>query len=136
MQETAVLDVRALPWRPRAPVRRADTLRDSFDPLAGFDDIGGVLIGLALWLLIIIAAPLISLVLAAALFSIELPIVLLLGLLLAVIRFTGLIPWTVVIVNHATGEERRETYRALWVAAARIRAINTDRRVTVRWAWS
>jgi ABC-type transport system involved in multi-copper enzyme maturation permease subunit len=115
---------------------KADSLRDKIDPLSGMDDINGVLIGLALWLLIIIAAPLIVLVLAGALLSIEIPIVVALGSLLALIRFTGLIPWTVVIVDQVTGEERREPYRNLWRAADRVRAINTDRRIKVRWAWS
>jgi hypothetical protein len=42
----------------------------------------------------------------------------------------------VVIVDQVTGEERRETYRNLWRAARRIRSVNSDRRVKVRWAWS
>ena len=100
------------------------------------DDLQGVILGLALWLVIIIAAPLIVLVLAAGLLSIELPIVVALGLFLLVIRFSGLLPWMVVIVDQVTGEERRETYRNLWRAARRIRSVNSDRRVKVRWAWS
>lgn len=135
MLETALLDVRVLPWRPRARVMKPETLRDNADPFMAVDDLQGVVLGLALWLVIIIAAPLIVLVLAAGLLSIELPIVLALGLILLVVRFTGLLPWMVVIVDQVTGDERRETYRNLWRAARRIRTVNSDRRVKVRWAW-
>ena len=135
MLESALLDVRVLPWRPRARVMKPDTLRETADPCIPADDIAGVVLGLALWLLIILAAPLIVLVLAAGLLSVELPIVLALGLILLVVRFTGLLPWTVLIVHQVSGEERRESYRALWRAVRRIRAINHDRRVKVRWAW-
>jgi hypothetical protein len=114
---------------------KADTLRDTADPFMAVDDVQGVILGLALWLVIITAAPLIVLVLAAGLFSIELPIVVALGLLLLVFRFAGFLPWMVVKVDQVTGEERRETYRTLWRAARRIRSVNSDRRVKVRWAW-
>jgi len=134
--ETAFLDVRVLPWRPRARVLKPDTLRDNTDPF--FDlDIEGFVIGIALWLLIIVAAPLIVLVLAVLLFSVELPIVIVLAGILVVVRFTGLVPWTVVIVDAVGGgEEKTERYRLLWRAIGRIRAVNSDRRVKVRWAWA
>ena len=135
MLETALLDVRVLPWRPRARVMKPATLRDNADPFVAVDDLQGVVLGLALWLVIIIAAPLIVLVLAAGLLSIELPIVLVLGLILLLVRFAGLVPWTVVIVDQVTGDERRESYRNLGQAARRIRAVNSGRRVKVRWAW-
>lgn len=135
MLETALLDVRVLPWRPRARVMNPETLRDNADPFMAIDDLQGVVLGLALWLVIIIAAPLIVLVLAAGLLSVELPGVLVLGLILLVVRFAGLLPWTVVIVDQVTGDERRESYRNLVRAARRIRAVNSDRRVKVRWAW-
>ena len=133
--ETALLDVRVLPWRPRARVMSPDTLRENADPFLPDDDIAGVVLGLALWLAIIVTAPLLVLLLAAGLLSIELPVVLALAVLLGVVRFTGVIPWTVVVVDRVTGGERQESYRSLWRAARRIRAINTDRRVRVRWAW-
>lgn len=133
--ETALLDVRVLPWRPRARVMKPETLRDNADPFMAIDDLEGVVLGLALWLVIIIAAPLIVLVLAAGLLSVELPIVIALGLILLVVRFAGLLPWTVVIVDQVTGDEQRESYRNLLLAARRIRAVNSDRRVKVRWAW-
>ena len=134
--ETALLDVRVLPWRPRARVMQADTLRENADPFVAVDDLAGVVLGLALWLAIIIAAPLIVLVLAAGLFSVELPIVVAVAVLLGAARFTGLIPWTVVIHDPITGDERRESYRSIWREVARIRGINSDRRVKVRWAWA
>ena len=136
--ETAMLDVRVFPWRPRARVMQPDTLRDAVSGAGDFvpgDDLQGIVIGLTLWLVIIIAAPLIVLVLAAGLFSIELPIIVGLAVLLVVARFAGLIPWTVVIFDSASGDERRESYRSIWRATARIRGINADRHVKVRWAW-
>ena len=137
LAETAVLDVRVLPWRPRKRMLNPDALRDNADTVAfAGDDLGGILLGLALWVFIIIAAPLLVLVLAAGLFSIELPIVVLMAILLGVARFAGLIPWSVVIINPATGEERRESYRSIWRATARIRGINHNRKVRVRWAWA
>ncbi len=134
MLESALLDVRVLPWRPRARVMKPGTLRE-VDPLTIGDDLEGLVFGLALWLVIIIAAPLIVLVLAAGLLSVELPVVLTIGLGLLVVRFTGLLPWTVVIIDQIRGDERRESYRNLWRAARRIRDINHDRRINVRWAW-
>jgi hypothetical protein len=134
--ETALLDVRVMPWRPRRRVLDPDRLRENADPLAAVDDLPGVVIALALWLLIVIAAPLVVLVLAVGLLSVELPLALGLGLVLVVVRFTGLLPWTVVIVDHVGGHERRESYRNLLSALRRIRAVNGDRRVRVRWAWA
>jgi hypothetical protein len=114
---------------------QADTLRSNADPFCAFDDLQGVVVGLALWLVVIIAAPLIVLVLAAVLFSVELPVVVVLGALLLLIRFTGLVPWQVLAIDQVTGEERREAYRNLWNAAERVRSLNSDRRVRVRLAW-
>lgn len=137
MLETALLDVRVFPWRPRARVMKPATLRENADPsLWDFDSVEGVVIGLALWLAILVAAPLVVLVLAAGLFSVELPLVLALAVLLVVARFTGLIPWTVVVLDKVSGEERTERFRNLWTATRRIRSLNHDRRVNVRWAWA
>lgn len=135
MLESALIDVRVLPWRPRARVMEPDTLRVNVDPFSAFDDLQGVVVGLVLWLVVIIAAPVIVLVLAAGLFSVEVPIVVALGVLLLMIRFTGLMPWQVLILDQITGAERRESYRNLWRAARRVRSLNSDRRVKVRWAW-
>ena len=58
-----------------------------------------------------------------------------LALLLVLMRLAGLIPWTVDILDGLTGDEQRESYRTIWRAVARVRNVNTDRRVDVRWAW-
>jgi hypothetical protein len=135
--ESAFLDVRVLPWRPRPRVMKPNTIRENTDPLtAAGEDLSGCLFGLAFWILILIAAPVVVLVLAVGLLSVELPLVIALGLVLATIRFAGILPWTVVIVHQVTGEERRETYRAIWNAVRRIREINHYRTVKVHWAWS
>jgi hypothetical protein len=133
---TALLDVRVLPWRPRARVMKADAIRENVDPFVAVDDLHGLVVGLAVWVAIIIAAPLIVLVLAVGLLSVELPLVAALAVILVVVRFAGLIPWQVLIVDRVTGEERRERYRSLWGALRRISAVNSDRRIKVRWAWT
>ncbi len=115
---------------------KPDTLRNNVDPFSPAHDLEGMVIGLAVWLVILVAAPLIVLVLAVGLLSVELPIVLALAAVLLVVRFTGLLPWQVVVVDEITGAERRESHRNLWRAARRVRAVNTDRRVKVRWAWA
>lgn len=136
MLETALREVRVLPWRPRARVMKPDTLRENLDVFTGADDLHGLVLGLAAWLTIIIAAPLLVLVLAAGLLSVEVPVVVGIAVVLAIVRFTGLLPWEVVIVDHVTGQERRERYRSLWRAVRNVRALNSDRRVKVHWAWS
>jgi len=116
---------------------KPDTLRDNSDPFAlAFDDLGGIVIGIALWIAILILAPLIVLVLAFLLLSVELPIVIALAVILVVVRFTGLMPWTVVVVDTVSGEQTTERHRMLWRAIGRIREVNADRKVKVRWAWA
>ena len=39
------------------------------------------------------------------------------------------------MLDQISGEER-ERYRTLWRATRRIRSVNHDRRVQVRWAWA
>ncbi|MEQ6900936.1 hypothetical protein [Nocardioides sp. YIM 152588] len=137
MIETAMLDVRALPWRPRARVMKPDTLREHATlagPLDG-DDLAGILFGLAAWIAVLVLAPLLVVVLAVALFSVELPLLLALAVLVVAARFLGLIPWTVLIVDRITGEEMVERYRSILRAVRRIRDVNHDRSVKVRWAW-
>ena len=64
----ALLEIRALPWRPRARVMKPDTLRQHADPTALIgEDLTGVVIGLVLLIVILVAAPLIVVVLAVAL---------------------------------------------------------------------
>ena len=136
--ESALLEVRLLPWRPQPRVMKASTLRETvdLDQLGGVDDIAGLVLVLALWLTILLAAPVLVIVLAALLFSVELPLLIGIGLLLALARFAGLVPWTVLIVNKVTGDERRESTRNVLRAVRRVREVNGERRVLVRWAWS
>jgi hypothetical protein len=139
MVQTAFLDIRVLPWRPRARVMKPETLRDGVsntDPFLGGDDLSGLVLGLGMWLFILIAAPLVVLVLAAGLLSIELPLVILLGALLVIVRFLGVIPWTVVTVDNVTGEEAYTSFRNIFRAIQCVRRTNHDRRTRVRSAWS
>ena len=48
MVEGALLDVRVLPWRPRARVMSADTLRDGSFPDLVVDDLSGLVLGFVL----------------------------------------------------------------------------------------
>lgn len=138
MTQTAMLDVRLLPWRPRRRVMDNDTLRD-IDPVemgASTGEISGFVIGLAVWVLFLVAAPLIAVFLAVALLAVELPLAIGVALVLMVIRFAGIVPWQVVIIDQVTGTEQIESYRNLLRAVSRIRSVNHDRRVRVRWAWA
>jgi hypothetical protein len=134
--ELAFIEVRVFPWRPRPRVMKASTLRDVADPGLVLDDFDGFVMGMALWLAIIVAAPVIVVLLAALLFSIELPLLLALALLLILIRLVGIIPWTVGVVDQQTGTERQEKTRSLIHAIRQVRAVNDSRRVPVRWSWS
>jgi hypothetical protein len=139
MLAAALLEVRVFPWRLRTRVMRASTFRDkisSVDPTLGTDDLSGLVVGLAVWLTIMLAAPLLVLILAGALFSVEVPVLVIVALALVLARFTGLIPWTVVIVDRISGQEQRESTRSFVRAVRRVRDINGDRRIVVRWAWS
>lgn len=140
---TALLDVRVLPWRLRPRMMKVDTVRHIVDTVADpsataleFADSGGLVFGFALWLALIVAAPLIVVLLAALLLSIELPIVIAIALVLVIIRFAGVVPWTVVTIDNISRTETYESYRSIFRALHRIREINGDRRVHVRWAWS
>lgn len=136
MLESACLEVRVLPWRPRRRVMKVEDLREvSAELVGGSTDPTDFAISLGLWLAIVIAAPLIVLMLAAGLFSVELPLVLAIAVLLAVLRFAGVIPWTVLTVDAVSGTETRSSYRSLLRAVRRVREINHDRRVQVRWSW-
>lgn len=137
--DRALLEIRVFPWRPRARVMKASTLRDfasNADPTDAIDDLTGLVVVLGVWLAILIAAPLIVLLLAGALFSIELPLLVAIAVILLLARFAGLTPWTIVIVDQLSRKERVETTRNLLRARRRIREINDERRIYVRWAWS
>ena len=115
----------------------ANTFRDAVvsGPGPGADDLAGLVIGLGLWIFLIIAAPLVVIVLAGPLFTVELPIVLALAVLLIVARFAGVMPWHVLVIDNATGHERLDTTRSIFTAVRMVRDVNLDKRVRVRWRW-
>lgn len=143
-QPSAVLDVRLLPWRPRLRVMKPDTMREGAlefgDASTMADSIEGFVFGLLFSILfivfVLVAAPVLVFVLAGLLFSLELPLIILLGVVLPAARFLGVIPWSVLILDPVTGEETAERYRLVWNAVRRVREVNHDRRVRVRWAWA
>ena len=135
MAELAFIEVRVFPWNLRPHVMKPSTVRDAANPIDGIDDLGGLVFGMAIWLLIIIAAPLIVLLLAAMLFSFELVLLIALALLLVVARLAGVIPWTIGVVDQQAGTQRYEKTRSLVHAIRLVRGINGGRRIPVRWRW-
>jgi hypothetical protein len=136
---SAWLEVRVFPWRPRARVLKASKLRDTVsdgDLLGGADDVASFVIALAVWVAILIAAPVIVLVLAGLLFAVELPILLIIGAVFVLLRFAGVMPWSVVTVDSFSHTEGRTKTRNLLWAMRAVRAVNGRRRVPVRWSLS
>ena len=136
--QLSFIEVRVFPWRIRPRVMKPSTLRDAADPFGdlGLDDLGGLVFGLALWLAVIIAAPLIVILLAVLLFPFELSLLIALAMLLVLSRLLGIIPWTVAVVDQQSGTERYEKTRSLVQAVRLVRRVNGRRRVPVRWVWS
>lgn len=133
--EKAFVRVRVFPWRVRARVMSPSTLRDNVDPITAVDDLAGLVIGIGLWIVVLVAAPILVVVLAGLLLPFEVSLIAALALLLAVARLAGIIPWVVAIVGGATGEERTEQSRNLLRVIRRVRDINGGGRVRVRWSW-
>lgn len=141
MIRAAFLDVRLLPWRPRARVMKAEDLRENADLLdvaTGADDpagfVAGIVVSIALWLFVLVAAPVLVLVLAALLLPAELVVVAALAVVVVLARLLGVIPWVVVEVDLPSGGETRTRHRNLLRALRQVRTVNHDRRVRVRWA--
>jgi hypothetical protein len=105
------------------------------DPTNAIDDLTGFVVNLGVRLAIRLAAPLIVLVLAGVLLSVELPVLIVFAIVLLLARFAGLTAWRIVSVDQLSGKESIETTRNLLRARRRIRGINDDRRIYVRWAW-
>lgn len=122
----AVVDVRMLPWRPRARVVDAglDLLPDA---PSGDDIISGIiaLVVTVVWVLVLLL-----LLLGVVVVLLELWLVGALALLLLLARFAGVVPWTVF-----TGDGF-ETYRWLPHATARVREINGSRRARFSFSWA
>ncbi len=137
MNHHAFLDIRVFPWRVKTRVMDADKLRNEATNTSATygDGLADFFIGLGLWIFIIIAAPVIVLVLAGLLLSVELPIAAALAALLLIARFVGVIPWHVIVHDNATGEERVESTRSILTAVRMVREVNLDSKVRVRWRW-
>jgi hypothetical protein len=82
-----------------------------------------------------VAAPLLVVLLAAALFPVELALALIVAGLILVVRFTGIVPWTVVITDPG-GNTDTERYRSLLHAIRRVRGVNGVRQVAVQFSWT
>lgn len=140
MSDVAFLEVRVLPWRPRQRRLHPDTLRDLATPdlSLGGDDLAGVAVGLALslalWLAVVVAAPLLVVLLAWLLFAVELPLLIVVALALMAVRVAGVVPWTVVTVDGTTGRETVLRTRSLRRAVRVVRGVNGGRRMALRWA--
>ncbi|MEN0130531.1 MAG: hypothetical protein AAGC49_13890 [Brevundimonas sp.] len=135
----AALEIRVLPWRPRRRKIDPDKLRDGVADVADvasvIDDLPGAVIGLGMMLVCYVAAPLVAIALAILLIPAELGIVMALAALLLLARFVGLIPWTVVVVDPAGADDRRERFRLLHRAVNRVLELNGGRRPKVVWHW-
>jgi len=132
----AFLEIRVLPWRPRRRTIDADLLREGAPDLLDLaDDVAGVVIGVVGMILLYVAAPVVAVVLAVLLLPIEIWLVAAVALLLLLARFTGLIPWTVLVADGMHDEER-ERFRLLHRALRRVRELNGGGRPRVVWKWS
>ncbi|HEX4977314.1 MAG TPA: hypothetical protein VFV40_05560 [Nocardioides sp.] len=138
--QQAFLEVRVFPWRPRRRAVKADDVRDavsSGDPFAGADDLAGVVLSLAVWLLVLVAAPLVAAVVVWLLLPAELLLLLVLAVLVPLVRLAGVVPWTVLVLAGGRDAETRERYRNLLTARRRVRELNGGAQsVPVRWAWA
>lgn len=130
----ATIEIRVLPWRPRRRRIELDP-NGSPDLLDAVDDPVGVLIGIGVVVLLYVAAPLLGVVLAILLLPVEVWVALVLGVLLLLARFTGVIPWTVAYTDD-DGVLTRERFRFLPSAARRVRELTGDAGPRVRWHWA
>lgn len=126
----AVLDVALLPWRPRLRRINPNEIRD-LTLWSTPDDLAGLVFSLLVTVVVFVAAPLIAVVLAVLFLPVEIWIAAALGVLFIAARFTGLIPWTVIM-----DDGRVERHRFLPGALARVRELNGGARPRVRWHWA
>jgi hypothetical protein len=133
---TAVLRVRLVPWRPRP--RRMDPakIRDNASGLLDFgDDLASLFVRVGIWLALIVAAPLITFVLAVLLLPVEAGLLAIIGFALLAVRFAGITHWTLVITGPG-GHETVEHYRNVARALSRVREINGVRGRAVELVWA
>ncbi|RHA44480.1 hypothetical protein [Cellulomonas rhizosphaerae] len=132
----AFLEIRVLPWRPRRRSIDPELLREGAgNGIELFDDVAGLVIGVVGTIVLYVAAPLVAVVLAILFLPVELGLVLAIAVLLLLARFTGLIPWTVLVADGLE-DERREKYRLLHRAVRRVRELNGGGTPRVVWKWS
>ncbi len=137
MRRAAFLEVRVLPWRPRRrAMERSDPDVTGFDPFVLADDVAGFVVGLVVWLLLLLAAPVLLVVLSVLFLPVEIVLVAVLAAVVVLARLLGVVPWVVLVVDLVAGTEEQERYRNLLRAVRRLRDVNHDRRVAVRWAWT
>lgn len=129
-QPQAFLDIRVLPWRPRLRVPSADALREA-DFLWGIDDLPGLVIGLAMTLVVFVAAPVLAVVIALILLPFEVWLVVAVAVVVLVARFCGLTRWSII-----TADGTLEQYRWLPTALSRVRTLNGGRPPAARWHWA
>ncbi|MDM7832345.1 hypothetical protein [Cellulomonas edaphi] len=128
----AALEIRALPWRPR--YRKPEAGLDVTDiGVPDLDDDFGV--GIVVAIALIVLLPVIVVLLAIVLLPVEALLAVIVGALVLVARFTGVIPWTVTYTD-AHLDLVSEKHRFLPGAVRRVRELNGDRRVRVRWSWT
>lgn len=133
MQPTARLHVSVLPWRLRwRPLRPSEVL-DTVDPSGVFDDPANAV---AVMAVILVLAPVLVVVFALLLLPFEVAIPATFALIILVLRFTGLVPWTIEQVAPRTGEVSSCKERNVIRAVRTVRSLNPDGRLRIRWSWS
>ena len=137
----AFIDVRLLPWRPRPRKLRRDRAGDGLDGLdfldglGGLDDLSGLALGVVVAIVIYLAVPLLLILLGVLLLPIELVVVAILGAVILLVRFAGAVPWTVIVTSR-DDTAVSERYRNVVHAVRRVRGINGDGRLAVRFSLS
>jgi hypothetical protein len=136
VREGAVIDVHLLPWRPRQ--RRIDPAlvrENAHEVLNVADDPASLLLSVGVWIALVLAAPALVILIAVAFFPVELAIAMFIAIAILIVRFAGIVPWTVRIADH-TGDVNTESYRNVLNAIARVRGVNQDRRIAVEFSWA
>ena len=132
----AVIRVRLVPWRMRPRRVSSSLLRENASNILDFgDDVASLFVSIGMWLAIIVAAPVITFLLAVVLLPFEAGLVAMLALALLAVRFAGVVPWTVVLIDNS-GAEKIETYRSIARALRRVRSVNGSPRRAVQLVWA
>ena len=131
----AALRLRVLPWRVRARRLRSSVIRDNADSVLELpDDLGSLVLSLGIWIILVIAAPVVAFVLSIVLLPFEATLVAIIAAALLLVRFAGLTSWTVVLTD-TSGQETIEKFRSVVGAVRRVRSVNDSRGVAVQLIW-